>query len=103
LLLNSESFEKEADSDDTLNICLLITGIFSSVFRPQKTPNENKNSIVHYSTVVLTVLLYCNENWTTEARDARRITATQVKYTRKTAGITWIDYKTNTVDCKGIK
>jgi hypothetical protein len=30
------------------------------------------------------------------ARDARRITAAEMKYIRKTAGYTWTDYKTNT-------
>jgi len=28
--------------------------------------------------------------------DARRITAAEMKYMRKTAGYTWTDYKTNT-------
>ena len=31
-----------------------------------------------------------------KARDARRITAAEMKYVRRTAGYTWIDYKTNT-------
>jgi hypothetical protein len=35
------------------------------------------------------------ENWTIKARHARRITAADVKYMRKTAGYTWTDYKTN--------
>jgi hypothetical protein len=39
-------------------------------------------------------LLYGSENWTIEARDARRIAA-QVKYMRRTAGYTWTDNKTN--------
>ena len=37
-----------------------------------------------------------SENWTIEARDARRITAAELKYMRKTAGYIWTDYKTNT-------
>jgi hypothetical protein len=31
-------------------------------------------------------LLYGNENWTTEAKDASRITAAEMKYMRRTAG-----------------
>ena len=31
----------------------------------------------------------------TESRDARRITAAEMKYMRRTAGYTWTDYKTN--------
>jgi hypothetical protein len=34
-------------------------------------------------------------HWTTKARDARRITAAQIKYMRKTAGYTWADYETD--------
>jgi hypothetical protein len=40
-------------------------------------------------------LLYGSENWAVKARDARRITAAEVKYMRKTAGYTWIYYKTS--------
>ena len=45
--------------------------------------------------LALPALLYGSENWTTKARDARRITATAMKYMRKTAGYPWTDYKTN--------
>jgi hypothetical protein len=37
-----------------------------------------------------------SDNWTIKARDARRITATQMKYMIKTAGYIWVDYKINT-------
>jgi hypothetical protein len=39
-------------------------------------------------------LLYGIEIWTIKARDARRITAAEMKYMR-IAGYTWADYKTN--------
>jgi len=48
-------------------------------------------------------LLYGSETWTNEARDARRITATEMKYVRSTAGYTWANYKTNTQITKGLK
>jgi hypothetical protein len=48
-------------------------------------------------------LLYGSENWTLKARDARRITAAQVKYVRRTAGYTWTDHKTNTQTAKELK
>jgi len=41
-------------------------------------------------------LLYGSETWTIKARDARRITAEEMKYMRRRAGYTWTDYKTNT-------
>jgi len=37
-----------------------------------------------------------SENWTVGARNAGRITAAEMKFTRKTAVYTWTDYKTNT-------
>jgi ABC-type ATPase involved in cell division len=46
--------------------------------------------------------LYVSETWTIKARDARRITAAEMKYMRRTAGYIWTDYKTNTF-CKVIK
>ena len=61
------------------------------MFRPQKT--LKKRRIKLYSTLAV---LYGCENWTIKARNARRITAAEVKYVRKTAEYTWTDYKTNT-------
>jgi hypothetical protein len=48
-------------------------------------------------------LLYGSETWTIEVRDARRITAAEMKYMRSTAGYTWTDYKTNTQVAKELK
>jgi hypothetical protein len=36
------------------------------------------------------------QHWAIQASDARSITATGMKYMRKTAGNSWTDYKTNT-------
>ena len=40
-------------------------------------------------------MLYGSETWTVKARDARRITAVEMKYMRRRAGYTWPDYKIN--------
>jgi hypothetical protein len=48
-------------------------------------------------------LLYGSETWTIKARDARRITAAEMKYSRRTAGYTWTDCKTNTQITKELK
>jgi DNA-binding CsgD family transcriptional regulator len=40
-------------------------------------------------------LLCGSETWTIKASDARRITAAEMKYMRRTAGHTWTDHKTN--------
>jgi hypothetical protein len=70
------------------------------VFRPQKT--LKKTRIKLYNTLALPVLLYGSETWTVKARDARRISAAEMK-SIGTAGYTWTDYKTNTQIAKEIK
>jgi hypothetical protein len=40
-------------------------------------------------------LLYGSETWTVKAKDARRITAAQMKYIKRAAGYTRADYQTN--------
>jgi hypothetical protein len=79
--------------DNKLNNYLKITDILNSVFRPQKT--LTKTRIKLYNTLVLPVLLHGSETWTIKARDARRITAAEMKYMRRTAGYIWTYYKTN--------
>jgi hypothetical protein len=44
-------------------------------------------------TLSLPFLLYGSETWTIKTRDARRITAAEIKCTTRTAGYTWTDYK----------
>jgi len=48
-------------------------------------------------------LLYGSESWTIKARDARRITAAEMKYLRRTAGYTWTDHEKNTQIAKELK
>jgi hypothetical protein len=55
-----------------------------------------------YNTLALPTLLYDSENWTIKARDARRITAADMKYIRRTARYTWTDDKTYAEIAKGL-
>jgi len=80
---NMISYEKELDIDNKLHNYLQITGTLNNVFRPQKT--LKKTRIKLYNTLALPVLLYGSETWTVKARDARRITAAEIKYMRSTA------------------
>jgi hypothetical protein len=43
------------------------------------------------NTVALPVLLCGSETWPIETSDTKRITATEPKYVRRTAGYTWTD------------
>ena len=62
-----------------------------------------KTGIKLYNTLALPDLLNGSETWTIKARDARRITAAEMKYMRRTAGYTWTDYKTITQITKELK
>jgi len=62
-----------------------------------------KTRIKFYNTLALPVLLYGSETWTIKARNARRITAAEMKYMRRTAGYSWTDYKTNAQIAKELK
>jgi len=62
-----------------------------------------KTRIKLYNTLALPVLLYGSETWTIKARDARRITAAEMKCMRRTAGYTWTDCKTNAQIAKDLK
>jgi hypothetical protein len=63
------------------------------VFRPKTL---QKTRIKLYITLAIPMLLYGSEIVTVKARDARRISATEMKYMRRTAGYTGRDCKTNT-------
>ena len=48
-------------------------------------------------------MLRGSETWTVKASDARRITAAEMEYMRRTAGYTGTDYKTNEQIAKELK
>jgi hypothetical protein len=80
---------------------LKITGIVNNMFRPQKTLKKTRVKL--YTTLALPVLLYGSETWTIKARNARRITAAEMTYMRRTAGYAWTEHKTNTQSAKELK
>ena len=78
---NLISYEKEMDIDNKLNNYLKIKDISNNMFRPQKT---SKNTTAKpQNREAIPDLLYGSENWTIKARDARRLTAAEMKYIRK--------------------
>ena len=64
---------------------------------------DGKSVKTLYNSLALPVLLYGSKTWTFKARDARRITAAEMKYMRRTTGYTWTDYKTNAQIAKELK
>ena len=78
---NLISYEKEMDIDNKLNNYLKIKDISNNMFRPQKT---SKNTTAKpQNREAIPDLLYGSENWTIKARDARRLTAAEMKYIKK--------------------
>jgi len=71
------------------------------IFSLQKT--LKKTRIKLYNALAFPVLLYGSETWTIKARDARRITAAEMKYMRRRAGYIGTDYKTNAQIAKELK
>jgi hypothetical protein len=98
---NMTYFEGELDIDNKLNNFLKITGILNNVFRPQKPLKGTRIKL--YNTLALQVLIYGSETWTVKASDARRITAAEMKYMRRTAGYTWDRSQNKCTNCKGVK
>jgi hypothetical protein len=80
---------------------LKITDIINTKFRPQKTLEGTRIKL--YNTLVLPALLYGSENWTTEARDTRRITAAGRTYNRKNSRIHLDRVYNKHRDCKRTK
>ena len=75
---NMISYEKELGIDNKLHNYLKITGILNNVFKPLKT--LKKTRIKLYNTLALPVLSYGSETWTIKAREARRMTAAEMKF-----------------------
>ena len=84
--------------DNKLNNFLKITSILNNVFKLQKT--LTKTRIKLHNTLALPVLLYGSETWIIKASDARRITAAEMKYMRRTAGYTWDRLQNECTNCK---
>ena len=95
------SYKGELDIDNKLHDFLKIKGILNNEFRAQNPLNKTTTKL--HNTLALPVLLYGSGTGTVKGRDARRITATEIKYMRRTAGYTWTDYKTNGQIAKDLK
>jgi len=57
----------------------------NKTFRPHKT--SKKTRITLYITLDLPTLLYGSETWNIKARNAKRITAAEMKYIKKNSRI----------------
>ena len=82
---------------------LMMPNELLGVCRLQSHGDGHRSLLKDLEKLALPVLLCGSETWTVKASDARRITAAEMKHVRRTAGYTWIDYKTNAQIANGLK
>jgi len=87
--------KKELDIDNKWRNYSKISGFINNAFMPLRTLNITRiklNNTLHPCSFVV-------RPWKLDrrigARDARRLTAAEMKFMRRTAVYTWTDYKTN--------
>jgi hypothetical protein len=81
---NLISCEKEVEIDKKMNKYLKNTGVSNNMLTQHKP--LKKTQMKQHNTLPLPALLHSSENWTIKALDARRITAAEMIYMRRTAG-----------------
>jgi hypothetical protein len=67
-------------------------GVINQVFKPCLVQHTRLNI---YRTPARSVLIYGSEAWTIRKADEKRLQAAEMKFTRKTAGLTLWDHKRN--------
>jgi hypothetical protein len=87
------SYEKEKDIDKKIIQFLKITGLINNTFKSNKVHKGTR--IKFYTTLALPALLYGSKTWTVKSEDKSRLTAAEMRFTRKTAKYTWRDHKSN--------
>ena len=61
----------------------------------EKRELRSNTKIKVYNACILPTLLYGCESWTLQARHMSRVQAVEMKYLRRVAGITWMDWVCN--------
>jgi hypothetical protein len=68
-------------------------GVIDQVFKPSLVQEHRSLNI--YRTLARPVLIYGSEAWTIRKADEKRLQAANMKFMRKTAGLTLWDHKRN--------
>ena len=90
------------DIGNKLSKSLKSTGV-QTIRLDHRKFERKQDQIFTNNRLALPALLYCgSENWTVKARDARRITAAEMKYLRQTARHTGTGHTTKTENAKGL-
>jgi hypothetical protein len=65
----------------------------ADTFKPNEVQKGTRIKL--YTTLALAILLYGSKNWTVKSKDKSRLTASEMRFMRKTAKYTWRAHKTN--------
>jgi hypothetical protein len=68
-------------------------GVINQVFKPSLVQQHTRLNI--YRTLARQVLIYGSEAWTITEADLKRLQTAEMKFMRKTAGLTLLDHKRN--------
>lgn len=85
------SSEGEVDVQSKISKFLKITGLINKILRHNKTTRETRLRV--YNTLAVPMLTYGSETWALRKTDKKRIEAAEMRYLRRTAGLTLRDRK----------
>jgi hypothetical protein len=87
------SYEGEKDMPSKLSKFVQTIGVINQVFKPSLVQRHTRLNI--YRSLARPVLIYGSEAWTIRNADEKRLQAAEMKFIRKTAGLTLWDHKRN--------
>jgi hypothetical protein len=80
------SYEGEKDMPSKITKFVKTIGVINQVFKPSLVQQHTSLNI--YRTLARPVLIYGSEAWTMRKADEKRLQAAEMKFMRKTAGLT---------------
>jgi hypothetical protein len=87
------SYDGEKDIQDKITKFLKILGLLNNVLKPNQVHKTTKLKV--YNTLAVLPLIYGSEIWTLRKQDKIRLTTSEMKFLRKTAGYISMDHKQN--------
>ena len=86
---NTISYQGEVDVGGKIAKFLRVTGLINRTLRSSKVRKETRLKV--YNTLAIPMMTYGSEVWALKKSDKRRITAAEMKFMRRTAGVTLRD------------
>ena len=83
------SYDGEIDLQNKLKMFLKVTGLINRVLNTNKARRDTRKKI--YNTLAIPILTYGSEVWALQKTDKRRIEAAEMRFKRRTVGVTLRD------------